>query len=265
MTREDVIRQIVERDVQGQTLVDAMVRREAAPLHAAACEHFGTWETAVKYAGVHGSRLRDDRDYTPDRVLRQIRRLCQSGYSLRAGRNQHRYPDLYEAARRHFGGWKRALRAAGLDLKNAGLRSTPRRLDRQAIIAAMQKRHREGLSLRWSRVCMEDQALAKAAKSAFAGWRRALAAANLPQRSGHVATNRRWTTDVVIQAIQARQRAGKPLSYTAVRRDDNCLLDAARRYLGGWSSALAAAGVVTPPNTSDPAGTSDTHAQGDNA
>jgi hypothetical protein len=69
----------------------------------------------------------------------------------------------------------------------------------------------------------------------------------------------------VVQAIQARQRAGKPLSYTAVRRDDNCLLDAARRYLGGWSSALAAAGVVTPPNTSDPTGTSNAHTEGGDA
>jgi hypothetical protein len=97
----------------------------------------------------------------------------------RAGHNRRRDPQLYDAARRHFGGWKRALRAAGIDLKKAGLRTQRRRLDKQAIIAALQERHREGRSLRCCDVWREDRGLATAAKHAFFSWWRALVAAGV--------------------------------------------------------------------------------------
>ena len=58
MTREDVIRRIVELDLQDQGLSAEFVQRNARQLHAAACEHFGTWDTALQYAGVGVRRVR---------------------------------------------------------------------------------------------------------------------------------------------------------------------------------------------------------------
>jgi hypothetical protein len=244
MTREDVIYQIVERELQGQGLSAGAVMREAAPLHAAACDHFGTWETALRYAGISRRRLRAEEDYSPDRVLRQIRRLCHTGYSLRARQTQRRDRVLYDAAQRHFGGWRQALRAAGIDVTRLGRGSKPRRLDKQAIIAALQERHRAGRSLRSCDVYRENRGLATAAKSAFSSWWRALAAAGLaldiPQNRGRP---RRWNKQLVIDTIKTRQREGKRISSNRTRADHPALVDAARRYFGSWAEALNAAAV----------------------
>jgi DNA invertase Pin-like site-specific DNA recombinase len=59
---------------------------------------------------------------------------------------------LYEAAKRHFGTRRRALGAAGIDVRHANLRSAPRPLDRDKIIAAIQERQRRAArpsSARW--------------------------------------------------------------------------------------------------------------------
>jgi len=44
-------------------------------------------------------------------------------------------------------------------------------------------------------------------------------------------------------AIQARQQEGKPLHYTGVEKVDSSLVYAAKRHLGSWDNALAAAGA----------------------
>jgi hypothetical protein len=242
MTREDVIRQIVARDLQGQGLTGEVVRREGEPLYTAACDNFGTWDTALRYAGISRRRLRAEGDYSRDRVLQQIRRLCGDGYNLGAGRNRRRNPALYHAARRHYGGWKRAMRAAGIDVARLGLRSKPRRLNKRAIIVALQKRHREGRSLRCCHVYREDRGLATAAKHAFSSWWRALAVAGLaPDTRPDPGGPRRWDKQLVIDAIKARQRDGKLTSFTGTRRDDGALVAAARRHFGSWTEALKAA------------------------
>jgi hypothetical protein len=243
MTREDVIREIVGRDLQKLALAAEVVLREAPGLHAAACEHFGTWDTALRYAGISRRRLRADADYSPDRVLREVRRLCKNGYSLRAGHNQHRDPGLYDAARRHFGGWKRALRAAGIDLSHACLRTERRRLDKQAIVTAVRNRQRAGLSLRCCDVWREDRGLATAAKHAFFTWWRALVAAGIP--TDVRVRPRRWDKPLVIQAIKNRHHEGKPMGFNTTRADDGALVAAARRHWGSWTEALRAAAIET--------------------
>src|SRR5512137_1348742 len=112
MTREDVIRRIVQRDLQNQRLSSEVVLREAEQLHAAACEHFGTWDTALRYAGVSVRRVVTEEEFSRTQVLRKIRSLCLYGYDLSAKRTVRRDRRLYEDARHHFGTWWLALREA---------------------------------------------------------------------------------------------------------------------------------------------------------
>ncbi len=55
-----------------------------------------------------------------------------------------------------------------------------------------------------------------------------------------------WSPARVIQAIQARHRAGLPVNPQCLHRDDSRLLAAGRRYFGSWSAALKAAHVPVP-------------------
>jgi hypothetical protein len=243
MTRRDVIREIVERDRQKTGLTEEIVRKEARQLHEFACDHFGTWDTALRYAGIDIRRRKSLHAYSRDGATKEIRRICVNGCSLLAARNQRRDRRLYNAALQYFGSWKAALQATGIDPKHAYLPSKPRKYDKQKIIAELQQRHQAGLPLRWTEVCLENRAMATATKCAFGSWSRALAAAGIQPEPYRVASGRRWDKERVISQIRERQREQKPLTYCAVRRDHARLVSAARGYFGSWDAALEAAGV----------------------
>ena len=153
--------------------------QESPELHAAACEHFGTWSTALKYAGISLRRKSANPAYTPQEVVRILRHLCSNGYNLSAQRNKRRDRRLHESARKHFGSWRDALQAAGINVHYATAPVNSHRFSRSQIIEAIQQRHEAGLSLSWSATCRENRALAVAAKHYFRSWRLALVAAGV--------------------------------------------------------------------------------------
>lgn len=241
MSREDVIRHIVHREAQAQGLSDAEVLDDAPELYEAACAQFGTWETALQYAGVSMRRLYPKPEVSREQVIREILFMCRCAGSLHAGRFKRRHRRLYDAAKEHFGTWRGALLAAGINLKNALLSSRRRRLDKQKIGKEIQNRHQEGQSLRWKEVCMEDRKLAMAAIYAFGSWRKAVLAAGIDAvtRSNETKWNRRR----IVAAIQLRAQQNLPLSTGTVDREDGPLSCAARRYFGSWRNAMQAAGL----------------------
>ena len=241
MSREDVIRHIVERDLQRLGLTEESVSREAPDLCAAACEFFGTWDTALQYAGVNERRLVVSDLSNPDLVLRKIRQLCLDGYELSASKNLQRDRELYNAARRHFGSWKNALRTAGMNLEQARPSSRPRNLNRDKIIETLRERHATGLSLSWTVVCLENRVFAVAAKQLFRSWRRALEAAGLASERNATGANRKWDRERILDAIRLRQREGKSMKCTYARKEQGGLVSAARRYFATWDEAVAAA------------------------
>ena len=246
MSREAVIRRIVERDQTGQNLTEGAVLHEAPDLHQAASELFGTWETALRYAGFDPRRLAAMQAYTPEHVLRKIRRLCRSGYSLKAVDNMRRDRRLYDTARRHFGDWRKALQAAGINLQNAGLRNgKPRRLDREKTLEELRQWLAAGHSRNWMDLCLQNHDLALAVKSICGSWRRAMIAVGLLPETKPPARKRKWNPQRIIESIRLRHREGKPMHYKAMHVDANSLLCAAKKYFGNLRNALAAAGIET--------------------
>ncbi|MEX2187003.1 MAG: hypothetical protein WD875_09430 [Pirellulales bacterium] len=259
MTREDVIRQIVKRDIGKQPLTAERVAEQANELYAAACEHFGTWDTALQYAGVRRRNVYANSAARRSVLLTRIRKLFYCGNNISAGRVAARRPGLFNAAKKHFGSWRSALIAAQIDPRQVRRPSKRRRLNHQQIIDALKRRHAAGKSMTWGDTCREDRALATAAKHHFRSWQRALIAADLetpqPLPGKKTKSARRcWSQDRVVAAIQQRHREGKSLSSYRVHADDASLTAAAIRQFGSWNAALAAAGIdrnVPPPGRDD--------------
>ena len=105
-------------------------------------------------------------------MLRMIREGQASGVSLSDLAN--REIGLTSAARRHFGQWRRAVEAAGLE-------PTRRIWSREMIIAEILKRRAEGRSL--SSGNRHNINLAAAAVRHFGSWTAALKAARVPTKS----------------------------------------------------------------------------------
>ena len=242
MTREDVIREIVRRDLQKQGLTEEAVAQDAGELYEWACKHFGVWDTALQYAGVNLSTKVIERPLPPEQVQRELRRLCSKPSNLQSCVNRRKDPKLYRAAVRHFGSWEQALLATGINISNAGVRRRAARLNQRQVVDAIFERNCQGQAMRWVDVCLDDHTLALSARRCFGNWRRAVSSAGVISEEAGVKSLRKWNRQTVIAAIHARHERGLPLK--GVKNDDNPLLLAARSVFGTWHEALIAAGVV---------------------
>ena len=178
MIREAIIRKIVERDLAGMSLLEDVVVRDNELLHTAAINEFGSWRTALEYFGIRPRDVGRSRNLTPERTKQQLRRLCTTGYDLAAKINCVRDRALYDAARRHFGGWRKALIASGINLNNV-TRRRPKNLDREAMLLWIRNRKESGQSLTFTEVCLENRDYALAIRREFRSWGRAVEAANI--------------------------------------------------------------------------------------
>jgi hypothetical protein len=247
--RKEVICRIVERQLQGRGLIEEVVLQDMPELHQSACEQFGAWDTALQYAGVNLRCLYPLRNYTREQIIRKIREHCRRALKPTAKCVRHHDYRLQEAACQQFGNWRKALCAAGVNVELAGLGTTKfRRLNREQFLDALRAWAAAGHSLWWCRICLENRALAVAARGRFGSWRQALLAAESAVETQPPKTKRKWDQQRIIDCIQHRQQEGKPLHYKAIRRDDGGLLNAARRHLGGWNQALTAAGIASNPD-----------------
>lgn len=176
MSRHDIIRRIVERELQSLHLTEEAVLKEEPELHQAACALFGTWETALRYAGIRLRKRRAPRRGSRPWVLRRIRRLFYRGGSLALTGIQPQNQRLYQAAVRHFGGWRQALTAAGIP----EVPPPYQKWDAQRVIKTIQALAGEGTLFR-NKV---DKRLQGAANRYFGSWRNALRAAGVKKPDG---------------------------------------------------------------------------------
>ena len=243
MSREAVIRRIVEREMQGQPLTEEAVRDDAPALHRAACEVFGTWDTALHYAGVRCCR-RGFEPSTPEQVIQQIRRYLQTGRRpIGTFVRRHHYR-LHRDAIRCFGTWRQALSAAGVDIRRAGL------LQNEAPPADGPGSHRGPASLARGRPfdgverrLPGESPVGRRGPDDSKAWRRALLAAGIPVTTAAHGAECLWNPPRVLERIRRRHEQGKRLDENVVAHEARRLLKAAREHFGSWSEALAAAGV----------------------
>ena len=195
-------------------------------LSAAAFRFFGSHQAALEAASLEPAR----RIWTEARVVATIQDHYVAGAPLHSARLIER--SLVAAAKRRFGSWPAAIEAAGLHNKIA-LKELPRRWSRELVIQEILAWHRSGRSL--AEIHCSNRSLNRAAKKWFGSWRAALRAAGLDSK------RRAWSKQAVIDEILDRYRDGRPLS--SDHPSNTNLASAARRYLGSWRDAIAAAGV----------------------
>ena len=86
--------------------------------------------------------------------------------------------EIYDGVLQHFGLWRKALAASGINLANVS-RLRPKDLDREVVILWLQQRQSAGQSLRWTVVCLENRDYALAIRRTFGNSRDAIYAAGV--------------------------------------------------------------------------------------
>lgn len=248
MSREDVIRRIVERDILKLDLSEVAVRVEMPDLYQDACDFFGTWDTALQYSGISGRRATKVRpkrissrligaDVSPAAVVKMIQKLCTSGYRLSEKKVMCRDRRLYDAALEHFGTWNQALTESGVNPDNIRMEWNNEMSPGEQLVGELLKRHRLGESLLLGDVSRENLGLAEAVRSVFGGWTRGLLAAGLiePSQLGRCKCLDRQQ---VIDAISERCKTGQSLLTRVVQKEHGILLHSARMHFSSWQNAI---------------------------
>lgn len=183
-TRESIVEAIRRRRTEGKKLNAAAVAdaAEGEPaLHSRAIRLFGSWRNALAEAGVDPDEVCAWKYRTPESVLDAMRNRVNSGIPVGAKfvlKGENADTSLYTASVRHFGGWVNALKAIGVAYKPP--RRTAVYATRDAIVAAIRKRHESALPLTGSGVRTggnADWSLYGAAERIFGSWGDAVRAA----------------------------------------------------------------------------------------
>ncbi len=125
-TRERVVETIRAIVARGGAVNHAALRRDS--VSRAGVSLFGTWDDALRAAGLDPGKIRRRAPWTPDEILQEIRRKVQAGEPLNA-KNVAPH-SLRSRGTTFFGSWDAALSAAGL--KPANVRKSKSRGDRRS-------------------------------------------------------------------------------------------------------------------------------------
>lgn len=171
-----------------------------------------------------------------DEIICYIVDREQNRQPLNSSIVQRNDPSLFNAARRRFGSWPRALQAAGLD---------PQRFCRsrawtpQRIINCIRRLNVKGHSLRRRDVARFDQGLLAASHILFGSWQLAIEAAGID--SSEYCLQAKWAREQVIEGILLRAVKLEPLGSTTVHPQS--LRTSAVAHFGSWANALRSAGL----------------------
>ena len=182
-SRESIGLEIRHMYDSGENLNYAYVAQEHVALLRAATRYFGSWRNAIEFAALNYDDIRRYKSWDRDRIVERIQELHEKGEDLSWRHVSTRVdPQLAAAAtkRKHFGSWRNAVSAAGLDY---GQIRSYREWDAETIKSQLQQLHTQGVDLNAKHMEEYDITLITAARRRFDSWDKALTAAGLDYKT----------------------------------------------------------------------------------
>lgn len=218
-TKRSLIHAIRMRSEKGPPL--SHVWKDDTLLFRAAVNHYGNWNAALRAAGV---QFKTYQKWSNERILSIIRESYH-GQSFK-----DIDPNLVAAANKYFGGFYKAVEAAGFSLPHG-------KWSKRSIIERIQEYYINGHRLDING--FGDKRFAENAKRYFGTWREAVKEAGLGSRLPAPIKNRTWSADEVLKAIRSISESEGDLSNAW---KDTGLYSVAKKYFGSWREAVLAAG-----------------------
>ena len=240
-TRELVSEEIRNWQASGRPLYSHYMRQNFQELLAAGIRYFGSWRQAVEMAGLTYEDVRKYRAWSQERIVQTIQRLYGEGadLSFRAMMLSKYAPMVYAAIRpNHFGTWKNALTAAGLEAEEIYRYKS---WEDENIIEEIQRLNQVGADLSSKKMDESSNSLIAIARRRFGSWGEAVRRAGLDY--DQIRRRKRWSNELIAKEIRELKEAGVPLTSTEVRAKNPALFAAAckTRFFGSWVKAVKAA------------------------
>lgn len=180
--QDSIAAEILRRYETRQDLSYSGMAKENLPLLRAATRYFGSWQEAIEFAGLNYEEIRKYRVWTNERIIKRIRELHARGEDLSWRHVSLTLdPSLAAAAtkRSHFGSWKAALEASGLDYDQI---RRYRDWSDDEVLRRVRDLYAQGKRLNAKSMEQENITLITAARRRFPSWDKALSAAGLDYR-----------------------------------------------------------------------------------
>jgi hypothetical protein len=240
-TAEGVLEEIKSWKTADKPLYSHHMRQNFQELLAAGIRYFGSWRQAVEAAGIPYDEVRKYRAWSKARIVQTVQKLHAEGTDLSfRGMMLSQYaPMVYAAIRpNHFGSWKNALTAAGLEAEEIYRYKS---WEDENIIEEIQRLGRSGADLSSKKMDETSNSLIATARRRFGSWGEAVSRAGLDYDK--IRRRRRWTTEMIAREIRALGDEGAPLTSTEIRQRNPALFAAAckQRFFGSWVNAVKAA------------------------
>lgn len=209
--KDTIASEINRMHAASEPLSYGAVQKSQLRLLRAATRHFGSWRTAVEFAGLTYEEIRRYRVWTRERIIERIQEHHRAGADL-SWRHVSTVldPPLAAAAIRpnRFESWQAALEAAGLDYDEIRRHRT---WDEEAVQAEIKRRHASGESLRVSDVAQVDAALVAAARRHFRTWYDAVTVAGIDEMEARRGLSTEYDDDMIRGEVSwSAQRAAAP-------------------------------------------------------
>jgi hypothetical protein len=176
-TRDEVLKSIAVLEAKGEKLNSGHMARFHPGLGYAGRQYFGSWEGAIKAAGLDYDSIRRKGFWTRAKLAERIRGLKRAGKPLHYSAAEASYGGLVGAANAHFGSWRKAIEGAGLDYTKI---KRQKEWSQKAIVREIKRMKREGLDLSTTiPVRAKYRILHAAAIRYFGTWAAAMKAAGL--------------------------------------------------------------------------------------
>ncbi|MHA1888639.1 MAG: hypothetical protein ACTSX0_11465 [Promethearchaeota archaeon] len=246
--KETVLDKIFRLHQAEENLNAKYIHDNYSSLHWAAGKYFGSWKNAITEAGLDYETINLYSKWSKQKIIDEILKLYESGEKLNHAHVNKIYPALTAAAlsRNHFGSWRKALEAAGLDYdevrESVGIKKTEE-WSKEKIVDEILELYNSGEDLNANNMRKVNIALYGAAvnKRYFGSWEKAIEAVGLDY--DEIKRYQQWDKQKIIDEILRLHEAGEDLSYMNIREDYRALVSAAFNYFGNWENAISALGL----------------------
>jgi 5,10-methylene-tetrahydrofolate dehydrogenase/methenyl tetrahydrofolate cyclohydrolase len=174
---DEVLRMLKELKSKGEQLNSGHVARTMPALAYAARKYLGSWERAIKAAGMDYDKIRRKSFWSKKKIVERILELKKAGKPLHVSAAEINYGGLVGAATVYFGSWGKAIKSAGLDYTKI---KRQKEWSKDEIVSEIKRMKREGLALSTTiPVRAKYRTLHAAAIRYFGSWAAAMKAAKL--------------------------------------------------------------------------------------
>jgi superfamily I DNA/RNA helicase len=182
-SREEVLRVIGNLSSSGKQLNSGYIARNYPALAYAGRRYCGSWEDAVRAAGLDYESIRRKSFWNRQKIVKQIHELKARGEPLNVSAAEVKHGGLVGAAAAYFGSWRRAIEAAGLNYLRI---KRQKEWSKEEIVSEIKRMRREGVDLRTTiPVRKKYRTLHAAAIRYFGSWAAAMKAAKLKRLLEH--------------------------------------------------------------------------------